>query len=460
MSLPSILLSCLLAAPVAAQEPGDQAAATEVAYPLPDVDVVVRVPIGPDGPGWAMPPWANVSDASLALEKKGTQLVAMVEEVQSRYQPAFAAAPAGAAAGGAAAEPDPVARAVADSFLVDTYAGPRLGTVTWESFQEVQSPTLGAILRGTAQVELPDRPDQVGRLVLDLVPRRAGLDAFVVVGVATPEEALAAADELGAMASFYDGPVPQADLPFGHVVESAGYELDLPDGFRALTERERMALNGEPVGGNSGFGGALAYQTFLDPRSQSGQAAFGCVAYSADTLEIVQPDKAPKLAGNYRTMARVMLKGGSYAVDGGKPIRGRAADMLGAGTVIVAPEAEGQLSTVELGDRAGYLWRVEGTRTVTGDEPEPVQVATFYTAWSDVNLHCQATAAADQVALIDSFEQAVRSLRVTDGAEHPLELGLMARYKRWWPYTNPLSQLYWLPIPIVLFAAWLANRGD
>ncbi|MCK6507516.1 hypothetical protein L6R53_29810 [Myxococcota bacterium] len=456
MSLPTLLLSCLLAAPAVAQDPGEEAAATEVTYPLPDIDMVVRVPIGPQGPAWAMPAWANQSDASLALEKKGTQLVAMVEEVQSRYQPAFATPAAGAPTAGT----DPVAQAVADAFLTETYAGPRLGVVTWESFQAVQSPTLGAIVRGTASVELPDRPDETGRLVVDLVPRRAGLDAVVVVGVATPEEALATADELEAMASFYDGPVAQAELPFGHVREDAGYELDLPQGFRSLTERERMALNGEPVGGNSGFGGALAFQTFLDPQSPGGQAAFGCVAYSADTLEIVEPEKAPRLAENYRTMARVMLKGGSYAVDGGKPIRGRSADMLGAGTVVVAPEAAGQLATVELGDRAGYLWRVEGTRTVTGSDPVPVQVATFYTAWSDVNLHCQAAAPADQVALLDQFEQSVRSLRVTDGAAHPLELGLMARYKRWWPYTHPLSQLYWLPIPIVLFAAWLANRGD
>lgn len=456
MSLSSLLLSTLLAAPAAAQDPAEEAAATEVTYGLPDIDMVVRVPIGPEGPGWAMPVWANPSDASLALEKKDSQLVAMVEEVQSRYQPAFATPPAGAPTAAA----DPIAQAVADAFLADTYAGPRLGVVTWESFQTVQSPTLGAIVRGVAQVELPDRPDETGRLVLDLVPRRAGLDAVVVVGVATPEEASAAADELEAMAGFYDGPVAAADLPFGHVVEDAGYELDLPQGFRALTERERLALNGEPVGGNSGFGGALAYQTFFDPQSQDARAAFGCVAYSADTLEIVQPEKAPRLADNYRRMARTMLKGGSYAVDGGKPVRGRPADLLGSGTIVVDPEAEGQLTTLELGDRAGYLWRVEGARTVTGADPTPTVVATFYTAWSDVNLHCQAAAPADQVALLDQFEQSVRTLRVTDGAAHPLELGLMARYKRWWPYTNPLAQLYWLPIPIVLFAAWLANRGD
>ena len=90
-------------------------------------------------------------------------------------------------------------------------------------------------------------------------------------------------------------------------------------------------------------------------------------------------------------------------------------------------------------------------------------VATFYTAWSDVNLHCQASVPAgqsEQADLRTLFEQAVVTVRVSDGAAHPMHMSLMARYKRWWPYTNPLLQLFWLPIPIVLFAAWLANRGD
>lgn len=444
------LLLALLAGSAQAQDGADEASPTEATFPVPDLDVVVRVPIGDDPEtGWVPPTWALSSESSLALEKKGTQLIAMIEEVHREFQPTFGDQ-----------DIDLIGRTLTDGFLDNTYAGPELGEITWDAFQLVPSGFLGRHIRGTALIELPDREEETGRLVIDLYPVRAGLNASIVVGVATPEEALAAADELASYTAFYDGPVAEADLPYGHHVEDAGYELDLPEGFRALTERERLTLNGEPVGGNSGFGGALAYQTFLDPSSLGGWSSFGCVAYSADTLEIVAPAKAPGLADNYRLMAAIMMKGGSYKVDGGKPVRGRSADLLDGRSIVVDPAVAGALTTVDLGDRDAYLWRTQGVRTSSTEADEPVEVMSFYTAWSDVNLHCQAAAPADRVALLDSFETSVRSARVTDGELHPLELGLMARYKRWWPYTNPLAQLYWLPIPIVLFAAWLANRGD
>ncbi|NOY25782.1 MAG: hypothetical protein GXP62_07895 [Oligoflexia bacterium] len=446
------LLSTLLAQPTFAAQPvaeEDDAPPTEAVFQLPHLDVLVRIPLDDPETGWVPPPWALPSDSSLALEKKGTQLLAMVEQIPQPYQPTFTADGA-----------DELGQALSTEFLGDTYAGPELGEINWDPFVLVESGPLGRHIRGTAQMDLPDRPDETGRLVIDLYPVRAGLNATIIVGVSTPEEALAAADEMASYTAFYDGPVSDKDLPTDHHTEDSGYELDLPDGFRALTDRERLALNGEPVGGNSGFGGALGYQTYLDPTTLGGWRSFGCVAFSADTLEVIDPAKAPRLADNFRLMSSIMLKGGSYQVDGNNPIRGREANLLDPHAITVDPTVKGELSTIELGDRAGYLWHPHGVRSTPGQSDQPVDVATFYTAWSDVNLHCQAVAPADRAELLTQFDQAMRTLRVTNGAAHPLHLGLMARYKRWWPYTNPLAQLYWLPFPIVLFAAWLANRGD
>jgi|GEM_PF-2100531 len=443
-----IALALLLPAHAAPTEE-DAPPATEAAYAMPDLDMVVRIPVGDPDSAWLPPSWALSSDSSLALEKQGQQLIAMYEELSREFQPTFRAETA----------PE-VGQALAMRFLSSTYAGPELGQINWDGFALIDSPTLGQIIEGKGAIELPGREDETGRIIVDLVPVRAGVDAIALVGVATPEEADAALAQLTAMTAFYDGPLAWDQLPIGHVVEDAGYEIDLPEGFRALTERERLALNGEPVGGNSGFGGALAYQTFLDPSTLDGWRSFACVAFSADTLEVVDPDKAPRLGANYRLASQVMLKGGSYKVSGGKDIRGRSADLLDARNVQVDPTDAGTLHTIDLGDRDGYLWRGTGDKSSTGGETQAVQIATFYTAWDDVNLQCQAVAPGDKAELLDQFEASMRTLRVTDGIQHPLTLGLMARYKRWWPYSNPLAQLYWLPIPIVLFAAWLANRGD
>ncbi len=444
-----VLTAALLAAAPAHAQNADDDAATEVTYALPDLDIVVRVPLEDPTQVWRPPSWALVSESSLALQPDGQQIIAMFEQVQREFQPRL--------------DPEisiPRGPTMGDEFIDDVYAGPELGEVTWGEFELVRSPNLGEYLRGTAVVDLPDREDENGRLVVSFYPVRGGLNATVIVGVAEPEAIIAADDTLASMTAFFAGPVPTKDLPTGHVVDGAGYELDLPADWRALTERERTAIKGEPVGGNSGYGGALAHQWYFDPASPGGHEGFGCVAYSADTMEIVSPDKAPRLGNNYRLAASLILRGGSYKVDGGKPIRGRPADLLDSRHVVVDPTVEGDLQTIKIGDREAYLWSTTGKRISASGEEEAVTVGTFYTAYDDVNLHCQAVANGEHPDLLSTFQDTMRTLRVTDGAQHPLELGLMARYKQWWPYKNAALQLYWLPIPIILFAAWLANRGD
>lgn len=446
LALTALLLS---ASPALAQEPTEATEESVVTYPLPDLDIVVRVPLDDTENVWRPPPWAIVSESDLALQPEGLQLVAMFDMVQREFQPTFDEARA-----------QQVGQALAQAYVDDVYAGPQLGETTWDRIEFVKHPGLGPHLRAHASIELPEREDVGGQLVVSLYPVRYGLNAVVVVGVATPEEIDLAAQRLADMITFYDGPMAWKDLPTGTVQDAAGYSITLPDGFRGMADRERTALRGEPVGGNSGYGGALSTQWYFDPGSVGAHQGFGCVAFSGSTLEIVDPSKAPRLADNFRLASRLMLKGGTYTVDGGKPIRGRSADMLDGRSIVVEPDARGELKTMSIGDRPAYLWQVQGKRVSASGEEEPVQVATFYTAYSDVNLHCQVAAPATNPELVDQFIQSVGTVTITNGAEYPLHQGLMAQYKEWWPYTNPAMQLYWLPIPIILFAGWLANRGD
>lgn len=452
------VVGALASGTASAQDPddGDAPAEPVATYPLNGLDIVVRTPTGLDD-GWAPPPWMINAEDSLALQKKGQQLVALIEVVQRTWQPKFTAEDA-----------ETQGKLLATAFLDSTYAGPELGTIDWESVRLVEDPYLGTSIRADALVELPELAEQLaaeegkqGRLTVLLFPIRDGHDAIAIVGVADPLLMDTAVTELTSMVAFYDGPRKWKDMPTGTIQESAGYAITLPEGWRALAENERLGINGEPVGGNSGYGGALALQYFLDPTDVTGRTGFGCAAWSSETLEVVDPDKAPGLGDNYRLAARLMLKGGAYQVDGGKPIRGRNADMLDSRSIVIDPDEPGELTVMSLGDRDAYLWQVSGTKTEASGSSEPVDVLSWYTAYSDVNLHCHVDAPAGQgTALLDAFRTAMATVSIDDAEQHPMEMGLMARYRRWWPSTNPILQLYWLPIPVILFAGILARGGD
>jgi len=128
--------------------------------------------------------------------------------------------------------------------------------------------------------------------------------------------------------------------------------------------------------------------------------------------------------------------------------------VLGASPRVEIDKAsEGKLEMVSLGDHDAYLWKVDGTV-----DDKPVKLASFYTSWDNVTLDCGALAHPGQESLIDTFEQAMRSLRVTDGVNHPMELSWTAQYTRYWPWTHPLLQIYWLAVPLGLIAIWMAVR--
>jgi len=82
-------------------------------------------------------------------------------------------------------------------------------------------------------------------------------------------------------------------------------------------------------------------------------------------------------------------------------------------------------------------------------------------AWEDVGLSCWLITEPEASRRLDAFEAAVSSVRIVDGAVHPMKLSPPARYYRSWPWRHPLLQL---PVLLLLLtvgffaAAFFNNR--
>lgn len=242
--------------------------------------------------------------------------------------------------------------------------------------------------------------------------------------------------------------VPLSDLPAGAIAAPAGYRLELPTGWRALTPLEARGLSTARIAGEGPFSGQLANLFIVDETSLEG-LIFSCEAMADATLEVLDPIKSPHAADNFLTYGRVMLRGGRVRIATGT-------DELFVDSLSelpLHPNEDGSLEFLSLETREAYLWRVKGTVF-----EEPAEASFFYTTWDDVGLSCMAVAEAGSEGRLGTFDQVVRGLSVTDGAEHPAHLSMRARYVRWWPYGHPALQLYWLPLPLLLIGGVLLFR--
>lgn len=318
-------------------------------------------------------------------------------------------------------------------------------TITPGELEKLEHEAVGEYL--AVPLEIHDgfmEQDFWGRAIVFPV-RGHGILMSVVTSKEEPEhldEVVAAVME---MLEVEKEPIPEDELPFGKVTAEAGYELELPSGWRALTEEEARRRSAARIAGEGGYSGSLADLFVVDTHHLSEQV-FNCVAAADGTLEVIDPKRSQHAAQNFLTMAEVSLKGGRFRfVDGTDE---RFIDVMTETPVV--PEGEGTLDFIQLGDREAYLWKVKGTLY-----DDPVEAAVFYTSYDDVSLTCYAIADKDEDSRIGSFEKAMRSLSVIDGINHPMRFSLKARYIRWWPSSNPLLQLYWLPIPVFLLGSWL-----
>ena len=237
-------------------------------------------------------------------------------------------------------------------------------------------------------------------------------------------------------------------LPYGHYVSDGGYEFDLPEGWRGLTGREMSIISTSRIA-EGPYEGYRALQVFTDPSNLDREQKFTCGIYSTGSrpVEVLDPAKSSQHATNYRIQARVLLKGGSFKITSGgtgETVKGEIGAMA---PVEIDPDATGRLETISLSDREAYLWHVNGMQN-----GEAVSVATYYTAYDNLGLNCFVIAPEGSEDTLKIFEDAVRTLAVTDPTAHPMVLSFMSSYRRWWPYAHPALQLYWLVVPLFLLA--------
>ena len=255
-------------------------------------------------------------------------------------------------------------------------------------------------------------------------------------------------DVLG-MLAILEPPTPEEDLPYGRYDAEAGYSFEIPTGLRALTEHE--VLETKRIAGDGPFAGLIANLTVVDPGQPFRHPVFDCEAVAGAPLEVLDPGKSPEAVDNFKTAMRVVLKGGKYRLVSSGDEQFIDMDT----TVPLYTEAEDEVRFISLAHREAYLWRVKGTVF-----EEPVHASVFYTAYDDVGLLCKALAEDGDEAILGTFEQTMTNVEIRDGELHPMPMSLASKYKRWWPWSSPLLQIYWLPVPLFLIAGWLVVRDD
>jgi hypothetical protein len=292
--------------------------------------------------------------------------------------------------------------------------------------------------------------DRFGRVVLFAIE-----GAGVLVTSVSSESAERGAEVLAEvldMILVLKPPLATEDLPFGQLELPTGYSLELPLGWRALTEGESLARSTLRVAGDGPFSGQVAHLYVVAP-SKLDEDIFQCTTSADPPLYVLDPHKSPSARENFLTYAKATFEGGRYRIRTGAQERFVE---VSVDLPVVSTETP-SLEFLELADRQAYFLLTSGTVY-----EEPRKVALFYTAWGDVALRCMTVVEPGEVqeATLETFKMTVTGIGITEGESHPLPLSMKARYVRWWPFAHPLLQLYWLPFPLLLLAGWLVMRDD
>ena len=255
-------------------------------------------------------------------------------------------------------------------------------------------------------------------------------------------------------------PVAADKLVTGKLEHPSGYTIDIPHGWRALTDDEISTFAPLRVGGDGPHGSVRSHAVFVDTADFSGRTHFTCstLSYPEKPPEVVDEAKSPPHGNRYRTFTRLRLRGGKYKNAKGTELElPRIEDLTAATGIKVEADALGTLSVVDLGDREGYFWRTQGARADT-----PVELATFATAWDDLGLDCLIAEAPNDgnVENLDIFARTIMTVRVVDGANHPHQMGVRGQYRKLWPWTHPLLQVWIFAGILLLVGIVLAFRGD
>lgn len=215
--------------------------------------------------------------------------------------------------------------------------------------------------------------------------------------------------------------------------------LTLPEGYRLMTDLESKHL-GDIVGERAHF---------VDPARMN--VVGGCVVndFGEWHPEFLEMAKSPQEERNYRIRTRAMLRGGSYVTSSSGDAT--SATSFAGSALGVESSSVGTVTRLQLGDRVGYQWTLPGTLQ---DEEQDILVVS--TAYDDKHLDC--TAVLPKGADLSTWTTALQTLRVTDGAAHPLVLSPMAQWIGLWPWPTPPPNPLWFIVPVLSLASFAGWR--
>lgn len=284
------------------------------------------------------------------------------------------------------------------------------------------------------------------------------VEGHAVIGSVESSESLERAHEVaGEIIAMTDIAKPAFDPAemglTGTITAPAGYSITLPDGMRTLSEEELNLVSGGRLGGEGPFNGKRARLSVIRTDRLYDNLAFRCRAESGSPLEVLDPEKSPKTAENFRSWAKAVFSAGQAKVtSAGEDTTFDFSDDY-ARSLYTDSQEDPEFLQLDDGHDA-YLWKV------TGDVyAEPHQGSMLYTAYADVALTCMAIAEVGES--LEAFEKAAKGVTIAldeNGEPYAMHLSLQARYTRWWPTGNPFLQLYWLPVPLMLIAGYLVLK--
>ena len=455
-----LLFSLILAGigPASAQDGEAEEAPTKVVK-VPDLPLEIELP-SPDGEA---PPFINsaVLQGDMLLEiSRLDDSVQVVFGLDQTFQPFLDK--------GAPTAPPLI---LVESMEIEDYAIP----TEWETSLS-EHPTVGTLWTAVGSTEIPPPPPQYyadGTLIesdapTEPTPLTVQLGVFAVefgyvgfVAIGLDAEALAAdVTQLLDWTTVTAKPKPLSEFTVGPAVSTmkAGWSVTVPEGWRALSDKEVKGLAPSSVGGDTEFGGARSHAMFVDTTDFTGERHFTCSAlsYPEKPTEVVDPERSPDHGNRYKIFSKLRLRGGKYKNARGEEMGlDRVDDLTSPLPVKIEPGAEGTLGMVNLPDRDGYLWRIQGTR---GDEA--MEVATFATAWEEIGLDCNMVVRPENVADLQIFEKAMATVTVTDGERHPHVLGARGWYRKHWPFTHPALQVWWIVAILLAGGIFLAFRSE
>lgn len=311
-------------------------------------------------------------------------------------------------------------------------------------------PTLGTVVQTRAT-----QPDKV--LEFYVFEDREGLG---VVSVVCARQGNRPCPGTSAVLQFVQpsgSPAPVASG--GHVVTEHGFELDLPSGWRMLSGRE---VPQRPSGVDAEIVG------FADVSDFERLRAVLCIEqHRSEPEEVVDPSRDPRWAEGYRVRTRALLAGTSYHTVRMGTVQERyrvVGGGLGDQLVLPADDVAGLPGVIRLEDRDAWLWQIPGARprvmssTHPVSEGKPWDVGVFYTSFGDTTLDCNAVEPSGAQRLLPLFAQIMGTVRVTNGADHPVRMGWSAWTVRNWPAWMPYSDPKWVMVGVAtsLLAVFLA----